>query len=96
MNRDDKFVKITLITCRPKFTIMKIIYLALFASLFIVNSPIFFNNLAGIYAQSENDDTIPIKTSLLYTSDNGNLTSFRMLDTNEPIKTEVSFIEKAS
>ena len=31
---------------------------------------------------------------LLYSTNNGNVTNIRILDTTDPIKTEVSFVEK--
>lgn len=77
-------------------TLLKISFLyAIFFSLVIVT----WQGLTfvAIYAQpvqnSTNIDMIKIG-DLLYSTDNGNVTNVRILDTTDPIKTEVSFVEK--
>ena len=77
-------------------TLLKISFLyAIFFSVVIVT----WQGLTfvAIYAQpvqnSTNIDMIKIG-DLLYSTNNGNVTNIRILDTTDPIKTEVSFVEK--
>ena len=77
-------------------TLLKISFLyAIFFSVVIVT----WQGLTfvAIYAQpvqnSTNIDMIKIG-DLLYSTNNGNVTNVRILDTTDPIKTEVSFVEK--
>ena len=77
-------------------TLLKISFLyAIFFSVVIVT----WQGLTfvAIYAQpvqnSTNIDMIKIG-DLLYSTNNGNVTNVRILDTIDPIKTEVSFVEK--
>ena len=54
-------------------------------------------SFSGIYAQSDKNFTnaTMIKIGdLLYSTNNGNVTNVKILDINNPIRTEVSFVEK--
>lgn len=63
---------------------------------FIASSATFFNSLPEIHAQPSNNNVTTIGTELLYSSNNGNITNVRVIDIIEPMKIEISFIEKGT
>ena len=78
-------------------TLLKIFFLyAIFFSVFIASwNEISFSSLYTPSFENSTNMTSMIKIGhLLYSTNNGNVTNVRILDITDPVKTEVSFVEK--